>query len=351
MNSMRHSPQTLPSTIFLAYLASLVAFPLLAAANAPTQGELRGRFTCVNYGKLSNGTSATATVYSYKPGCEAGGYWCTDPQIRAAITFKRNGSDDESPERVTKDYWLGYEEVSIRRDESGHSFTIRVSTDPISFGDFPKPKEKPAPARTLMEGRVFYDPARLEESASGLQIPEFTPSGKWDCTFSATVLLPSAATDSKSGKILTAENYAGIGLALHRRSNFSLIAQLLEDLGEPELVSPVSEESIKDAPWENDLVQATRSALRRAKSRRGEIDFNGLLDLLRGILRAPLTSTAATSLLDYMAAAGYSYEVLRGLQTELRERPSSRHPIDKLMERYCSQAKILSPYVTCKAPL
>lgn len=340
-------------------LAPLMIFASLSLAahsadarvsRVPEPGELQGSFTCRNYGTVSDGSDATAVVYSYKPGCEAGIPSCTHTQIKASLIFDRAIQDESgsrSTEEVTRSTWLGYQEHSVERTGSGHRFTFRVNpsgpADPSSPFYGKNQNVSSNKPRTLIEAQVSYDPTKLESPAVSLSIPGFNPGNTWDCDFDARFLLPSAVTNPQAGSAFTPERYASIGMALHKHSNFSMIARLMYDLSKSTLIS--SKESIEDSPWMDDLVRVARVALGKTAFMREKVEF---FLLMQGILRAPLSTKAVTSLLDYMAASGYAHKVVNELQAELREQPNSRHPLSQLVGKYCAQAKIMSPYADCE---
>ncbi|NUM87639.1 MAG: hypothetical protein HUU37_00405 [Bdellovibrionales bacterium] len=331
--------KTITSHAGLAALALLSAFR--AEARTPGPGDLLANFSCINHGNLPDGKSATATIYSYEPGCEAASPHCTRTQIHAELKFYQK-AQDVSPtdfrrgmDEVVRRYWLGFEEIALERTEKGHRFIFRSSKN----GYFREPN--PAPPLTLIDAQVSYAPVQLTMATPGLQIPGFVPGANWNCTFAGRVLLPSAMDKSP---LFSPESYARLGIALSRHSNISLITQLLDDLGRPELVT---QEVAVGAPWVGDLISVARTSLDRAVFFRDKIDFYSLMP---GILRAPFSSETVTSFLDFLAAHGHSYEVLRGLEAEVRDGVKSRHPLSQLMARYCQQAKLLAPGVTCEAP-
>lgn len=294
---------------------------VLPFSHALAGGDLRGGdFACTASGRLEDKTIARATVYAYRPGCEAIVPWCMYNQVRAELAYQR---EDES---VTRRVWLGYEMTSVEQNESGHQISIRFNSDPKA-----KAAESPVLLETLVTYAEYAAPG-VRETSYGIQVPGFTPDESWRCQYTGFLLLPSAVLDPAPARSFARASYVELAAKLASFSDRSLVQQLLWDLGEFQELSTPAGDANDEALWLGSLM----NQLQRVDWDESPGAANSSL---RWLIRARLSTGSLMRVLDLMDALGHSDQIVRELD-----------PTSQLIGRYCARARMLNARIGCEVP-
>ncbi len=318
------------SKIFLTFFFPCILLMSQSAGAFILSQSLVGSFIC-SAGGTYMGNGAMALIYSYMPGCEAMGPYCSQPQATQKIEYF-----NPQGEMVVKTKQLGFVQIDQENLKEKISFSIKLNQD-YNFSA--------SPTTNLLEAKLDLTKSSFEENLSGIQVPDFKtgPYGGWSCKFSGGAFLTSHSREVSDPKDYSPEQLVQILNLTYQKSNLSLLKSVLTYIND----SKVDLQKDSTFAWVDDINQYLRIFLKEGRTSSMEVDMiPNVRSVTNEIVSLNIPKQKKINLLDTLSAAGFSYYVNSALSgnSELKKDEALRK---QLIGRYCETAKKLYPNISC----